>query len=1163
MITASTARTTKALVLVALTLAAAQVSAAASAGAATQPIVQPLQAANCAPHARVDGRPPGLDQELRALEREIDDGAYATASEAALKAIQRLEAGTSWDCELVAAYLDRFVEAMWRAGRGARPEVLERARRAVVMKEHVLVPGDPGIATSVERLGRVLTSHRDPQAVPTLFKASTQLEAALGPGAAEVALAQHSIGTVYQILESDCVAALSWFHRSLAIREALFGEQSRFVADALVSIGQCLAHQGQFAEARTRQERALAIQEVTLGPLHPEVAVSLSALGHTLVAVGDYPGARLQFERALDIFEHTFGSDFPLAAAALTGLVFVDTMLGEYELATGLMDRALELHRREFGPASSRTAGALLNYATLLGEMGEPARAAELKREAATIFERIEGPLGVDLAITLNNLGVTLAFDLGDYHGAEPVLTRALSIREQRFGPESTWVAATLSNLAGGVYNNVGEYGKARELLLRALAIRERIFGPDHLLLANILDNLSAAHRGLGERDEAMRSMDRALTIRESNLGPSHPDSAELHVSRARLRAERGEFEGARHDAVVGEDVSRDHLVLTASTSSERAALNYAEHRVSAVDLLISMAVESGAQQSGTVAAAWDSVVRSRALVLDQLIQVRRAVREADDEELSRLAEDLHGRNAALSRLIVRGPDDSDAGRYPEVVEQAQRDRDRAEMALATRSAGFRTRLTIEKSGLADVVSALPPGTALVAFVRYKSLALDPSRWGSVPPLTRSTPSYAAFVIGSGEDDPRVVALGEATTIDKLVDQWRKSIMDEAKSTLRSFGKAVAAHRSAGDALRRAVWDPVAAQVRAAEAVVVVPDGSLNLVSLASLPVGEHEYLVERGPAIHYLSSERDLLVSARDEFETGGLLVLHAPDFDDRHSFAALRRNSPTATTAVRHTSASPYRGLAEVCSDFRTMQFDQVPATTEEAREVISIWKRGPRRATHDDREPRPGDDVLSLSRATASESTFKQVASGYRVLHLATHGIFLDDQCRSASSPRGPAGDPGAGVRTAASKNPLLMSGLAFAGANHRNVARPDEDDGVLTAEEIGTLDLVGTEWAVLSACDTGLGAIRAGEGVFGMRRAFRLAGAHTVIMSLWPVDDAATRQWMASLYRHRFTNGESTLEAVNRASIDTLRARRARGESTHPFYWGGFIAAGDWR
>ena len=141
--------------------------------------------------------------------------------------------------------------------------------------------------------------------------------------------------------------------------------------------------------------------------------------------------------------------------------------------------------------------------------------------------------------------------------------------------------------------------------------------------------------------------------------------------------------------------------------------------------------------------------------------------------------------------------------------------------------------------------------------------------------------------------------------------------------------------------------------------------------------------------------------------------------------------------------------------------------------------------------------------------------------------------------------------------------LLSGLALTGANRREQASPGQDDGILTAEEIAALDLSAVEWAVLSACETGIGEVKAGEGVFGLRRAFQVAGAKTLIMSLWAVEDESARQWMKKLYQGRFLKRLGTAEAVREASLEVLRERRAKGESTHPFYWGAFVAAGDWR
>ena len=118
-------------------------------------------------------------------------------------------------------------------------------------------------------------------------------------------------------------------------------------------------------------------------------------------------------------------------------------------------------------------------------------------------------------------------------------------------------------------------------------------------------------------------------------------------------------------------------------------------------------------------------------------------------------------------------------------------------------------------------------------------------------------------------------------------------------------------------------------------------------------------------------------------------------------------------------------------------------------------------------------------------------------------------------------------------------------------------------MLTSEEVSALDLNGVEWAVLSGCDTGVGELRAGEGVFGLRRAFQVAGARTVIMSLWQVEDQATRQWMTTLYESRFMKNLSTVNAVREAGLAVLRGRRAKGLSAHPFYWAAFVASGDWR
>ena len=434
--------------------------------------------------------------------------------------------------------------------------------------------------------------------------------------------------------------------------------------------------------------------------------------------------------------------------------------------------------------------------------------------------------------------------------------------------------------------------------------------------------------------------------------------------------------------------------------------------------------------------------------------------------------------------------------------------------------------------------------------------------------------------------------LGDAAPIDELIARWRTETVAWLSRAPGAPNTAERKLRDIGDELRRRVWDPIAAHLEGVEQVFVVPDGALNLLPLAALPIGKTEYLLEQGPTIHYLSAERDL-VTTNPAAVGKGLLALGGPSFQDASPFTKLSKPGTSASRpgvqsqrqnrrALDSTVAAPvasvtFRGSVSHCLGFQSLTFDPLPASGREANDVAGLWKEfGPTMS-----DTSAGPRVL-VGRA-ADERSFKQLSPGHRVLHLATHGFFLGGECSSAldgtrsvgglvtakkpkpantKSPVAKAASSPQGVGTNG-ENPLLLSGLALAGANRRAAATGDEEDGILTAEEVASLDLSGVEWAVLSACDTGLGEIKAGEGVFGLRRAFQIAGAHTVIMSLWSVEDRAAMTWMRALYEGRLTRKLDTAAAVREASLAVLRQRRARGQSTHPFYWAGFVASGDWR
>ena len=484
---------------------------------------------------------------------------------------------------------------------------------------------------------------------------------------------------------------------------------------------------------------------------------------------------------------------------------------------------------------------------------------------------------------------------------------------------------------------------------------------------------------------------------------------------------------------------------------------------------------------------------------------------------------------------MVRGIRNDPPDRYRRLLESARADKDRAERELAEKSAQFRDDRARTRLRAADVAAALPPRSALVSFVRYQDLD--------------GGASYLAFVLRAGSSEPALVPIGSAASVDGLIVQWRKQLDQEALSTVKTPNRGEAAYRRVAGELRQLVWDPLVMHMGNAAHVFVVPDGSLHLVSFAALPTGASQYLIDAGPVIHHLSAERDLVLPRSDMPRGQGLLAVGSPAFD--------------GVTPALAASQAPFRGTRSGCPEFQSLMFDPLPASMKEVNEVVTLWQ------AHGTRGPTPSalatpspPRAIVLTGSAASESAFRTEAGGQRILHLATHGFFLGGGCAWALGSLGSSALADTSTKIAR-ENPLLSSGLILAGANRRGIAPPDQDDGVLTAEEVATMNLHGVEWAVLSGCDTGVGEVRAGEGVFGLRRAFQLAGAKTVIMSLWAVEDNATRQWMTALYSGRLLKRLSTADAVHEASLAVLRQRRSQRLTTHPFHWAAFVASGDWR
>jgi CHAT domain-containing protein len=332
------------------------------------------------------------------------------------------------------------------------------------------------------------------------------------------------------------------------------------------------------------------------------------------------------------------------------------------------------------------------------------------------------------------------------------------------------------------------------------------------------------------------------------------------------------------------------------------------------------------------------------------------------------------------------------------------------------------------------------------------------------------------------------------------------------------------------------VFRPVRPLIGKATQLLISPEGTLNLIPFAALVDERGQYQVGRY-SISYLASGRDLLRLQVPRESKSAPLVVAAPDFGGSPVIAEGRRlkQKPGPSKSQVKEDAP---GLS--ISDF---YFPDLPYTAREGEALRALL---------------PGATLLT--KRDANKAALRQVR-GPQLLHIATHGFFLeeDEESPSTDSSDGQTRHDDNRLLLQIEKNgisndsPLLRSGLALAGANQPN----KEDNGILTALEVTGMNLWGTKLVVLSACDTGIGVVKKGDGVHGLRRALVLAGSETQVMSLWPVSDRGTRELMVAYYAG-LKRGEGRGEALRRVQLMMLKDVKRQ----HPYYWASFILSGEW-
>lgn len=1093
--------------------------------------------------------------------------------------VSAAEARYGPDSPEFSSVLDGLVSDLLNESMGNSDEAVTLGERAVQLKQRLhpdLV--DPENATPVENLGKLRSLRGEYKlAIPSLEQACSLREKA-GTGTTELADCQESLALAL-IRVSRFGEAEVALNRAREVRNASAQSHPEALSRTLGLLAQLHRWAGRYDTARALLDQALALHQTA--DTSDEDLVTLQLLkGDLLWLGGDIAQARDTYASAAGASPDLVTRGCIDCLVAMRRLAYAEDALGNSSRAVSLAEEAREIGAVHLGPCHDERASILNDLAVIRENLGDYGASKALFEQSLAEKTRCSAANGADTITPVLNLA-RVAKNIGNLPEAERRYREVLRSWSERYGPTHPFVALVTESLADIALRR-GNASQARSQWLQVLDMRRRSLGPDHPEVAWTLTNLGETAASAGDTAAATRYLDQSLEIyrrigvtdypdrfalllsarghlqlrlgspesardsfseafasRQRVLGGSHPITAEARLNLALAQALSGQRDLALAGALAAEQAGRTHLRNTISYLPESQALGYAAVRTRGLDLAVSIA----SSDSLSTVETFDAVVRSRAVVLDELA-VRGSIRSGDShlEELHSAFTLARQRMANLSLRSLRDRQPTPVA----ILDAARQQVDDAEQTLAERSAAFRRERRLAEAGLDEVRRGMPDGSALVSFLRYDQSLLprkDAAAAGGTKP---STASYAAFVITSSDQSVAIVPLGAAASLDALVVRWHRAASRELPTTEGEY-------RTIAASLRRRLWDPIADHLGSASRLLIVPDGAINLVSFGALPV-DGGYLQERYAGIHYMSAERDLL--ARGETRASeGLLAVGGPDFDGRS------QGRPSASSAPPPARSQNDRSITRSgCDDFSSLRFGALPGTRSEVEDIGELWRSASNRDA----------TATILIGGAASEDAVKRGVVGRRIVHLATHGFFLDGRCQSGLNDTRAVGGlaPATPARAArpqvALESPLLLSGLALAGANGRVPARrKDDEDGILTAEEVASLDLDGVEWAVLSACDTGLGAIKAGEGVFGLRRAFQIAGARTVIMSLWAVEDQATRQWMRALYEARLQQKLDTLESVHAASLSVLRDRRTKGLSTHPFYWAAFVAAGDWR
>ena len=944
----------------------------------------------------------------------------------------------------------------------------------------------------------------------------------------------------------DYGKAVEFGTQVLNIFKQTLGEDNPYYATSLSNLSYFYSNLGDYEKAIELGTQVLNIQKQTLGENHPDYVTSLHNLAGYYGSLGDY-GKAVELEtKAMTIIKQTLGENHPDYATSLGNLSIYHYCVGNLSKAVELETKAMTIIKQTLGEKDPKYATSLSNLASYYSDSGDYNKAVEIGTLAMNIRKQTSGEKSPSYAYSLGNLA-NIYYHLGDYNKALEVGTLATNLQKQTLGENNPSYAASLSRLAN-CYSRLGNHDKAIEFGTLAMNICKQTLGEKHPSYAAALNILANCYSDLGDHGKALEVGTLAMNIRKQTLGENHPDYAMSLNNLAGYYSDSGDYNksieiGTQAVNIYKQALGEEHPDY-ASSLSNLASYNYQCHNYQEAYRLLSKSIRIQKHivlsmfkeaTSRTRQTFWNknnaefdfflsfclkahnqdyngelydySALFTKGLLLNAETNARDVIFESGDTALVKQFDALQSVRIMLNKQYEKSIAERtlNCDSLENVAELMER-----ELIKSSKAYGDFTRsLTITWK---DVQNELADGDVTIEFI-------------STPFLDNDSVMYIALALKKGYPEPKLIPLFEEKTLKELSN-------DNPNDAQQLF---------------HLVWNPLLSELEGTRNVYFSPSGALYNIGIENLPISAEERMSDRFN-MYRLSSTR--------------LLALHPHSTSERKTalFGGLDYEmSPQDVASNNLKNAYHSEFIAQnrdASADFMERGgFGALPFSLKEVKSASKLLEAN-------------GYECHLFEGKDGTEEAFKSLSGKkVKVVHLSTHGAFVPQKeaknTKQKNNFRFIRFDDAA-PQAQEEDQSLTRSFLVMAGGNMlKNYDSIPEgiDDGILTAQEIAHTDLRSCDLVVLSACETALGDIT-NEGVMGLQRGFKKAGANTILMSLWKVDDQASSLLLTKFYENLLSKKMPKIDALKKAQ-DYVRNYEIEVEGkkekifSDPKFWTSFI------